>query len=303
MNNIAGDVLPFSQQVKKELSSAIPQCFDCSLYEIYGMLLFSKGFYEENISFTTEHKPLTDRYVDNLMQFTGAIVEIKYILGRYRQGAKIYVATIRDRDDCDNIRTRFPNDLDSSIIKNDCCKPAFLRGAFMACGSVTNPEKEYHLEFSPTTTKLADMLCKLCLDLGIILKVSKRNNSTLLYLKESEKIEDILTLMGAGHSSLSLMDVKVIKDVRNKINRKTNCETANLSKTVVASAEQIRNIKIIKSKKGLGFLSDELREVAQKRLDNPEVSLRELGRLCSPILSRSGINHRLERINNIAKDL
>lgn len=300
----------FSKKLKIELSEVPYACGGCKAAEVYGLLLFGRSLGGKTVSFATEHKAVADRFVSGLIDLTSAIVTVKYIGSRYHKGGKLYIAEVEDELDSELINSRFADDSgngglleNSEIIKNDCCKSAFLRGAFMACGSIIDPEKEYHLEFVVQNSRLAQCFMNFIGDLGIPIKSTVRKNATVLYIKESENIEDILTLMGAVRSSLEIMNVKIVKDVRNKVNRVTNCETANIGKTVAASTKQIEDIKYIKRKKGLGFLADDLRETAQLRLENPDMSLKELSGLLSGSISRSGVNHRLKRISETAEEL
>lgn len=154
----------------------------------------------------------------------------------------------------------------TSIFYRTIAASVLLRGCFLTCSSITDPEKEYHLEFVVLNDRLSDDLLTLMNDIGIHAKATKRKGINIIYLKESENIEDLLTLMGAMKSTLELMNVKIYKDVRNKVNRVTNCETANIGKTVVASSNQIKDIEWIAEHEGLDYLPDELRQVAELRL-------------------------------------
>lgn len=180
-----------------------------------------------------------------------------------------------------------------------------IAGLFMACGSIASPDKEYHLEFVPGNEKVCCWLIKSLEErMGIALKQTARAGKSILYIKDSEGIEDMLTLIGAPMSSLELMNVKVYKDIRNRANRATNCDTANCERQNRSAARQIAAIKRIEtSEGGLSMLSDDLREVAEKRLLHPELNLSELSMEFDPPLSKSGINHRLKRIEEIAEEV
>ncbi len=296
----------FSKNLKIELSQLPYDCPDCMSAQVYGLLLFGNSLGEKTVTFTTEHKAVADRFVCDVIDITSAIVTLKYIGSRYHRGGKLYIASVEDELDSELINSRFENTCDFSkaaFLQNDCCKSAFLRGVFMACGSVIDPNKEYHLEFVVHSRLLAESLADFIRALGIPIKLTVRKGISVLYLKESENIEDMITLMGGVRSSLEIMNVKIVKDVRNKINRVTNCETANIGKTVAAAAEQIEDISYIKQRKGLGFLPDDLREIAELRLENPEMSLKEMSESLGHSISRSGINHRLKRIQAAADEL
>lgn len=296
----------FSKNLKIELSQIPYDCAGCMSAQVYGLLLFGKSLGDKTVTFTTEHKAVADKFVSDVIDITSAIVTLKYIGSRYHKGGRLYIASVEDELDSELINGRFKNSCDfsqSGLLQNECCKSAFLRGAFMACGSVIDPNKEYHLEFVVHSKPLAESFADFIRALGIPIKLTQRKNMCVLYLKESENIEDMITLMGGVRSSLEIMNVKIVKDVRNKINRVTNCETANIGKTVAAAAGQIEDIAYIKRKKGLGFLPDDLREIAELRLENPEMSLKELSESLGHSISRSGINHRLKRIQAAADEL
>ena len=186
------------------------------------------------------------------------------------------------------------------------CLASFLRGAFLCCGTVTDPNKEYHLEFVVPYSNLAkDLLVALqmCGVERLQPGLTNRKGSFVVYSKGMEQVTDLLTYLGAPAAAMELMQVKMLKEVRNQINRRTNFETANLDKTASAAARQVLAIQKIAESTGLGELPEELRELAELRLQNPEMSLRELGESLSPPLSRSGVNHRLQRIVDLAETL
>ena len=178
----------------------------------------------------------------------------------------------------------------------------FLGGAFMACGNVTDPQKAYHLEFITKTPELADILEELVSDVTPCRR-SSRKGTQVVYLKDSEQIADLLTFLGATRASLSLMETKIVKDVRNRTNRQVNCETANLSKTAAAAVAQCRDIRLIADTLGWDALPEELRVLAHARLEQPDATLRELGESLNPPLSRSGVAHRFARLTELAESI
>ncbi|MDR2532090.1 MAG: DNA-binding protein WhiA [Oscillospiraceae bacterium] len=179
----------------------------------------------------------------------------------------------------------------------------FLRGLFLTCGTVSDPGKNYHLELSVPDENKIDALFTLINEIGIAIRKSTRKSRPLLYIKESEMISDFLTFIGAGVNSMEVMNAKILKEVRNNVNRAVNCDAANIEKTTRAAGKQIADIELISERKGADFLSPELRQIAQLRLNNIEMSLKEIGEACEPRLSRSGVFHRLEKINSIAEKL
>lgn len=189
------------------------------------------------------------------------------------------------------------------LVASDEAKRAYIRGAFLGGGSVSNPEKTYHLEFVTHNNDYADELCNLINTYGLTAKVIQRKGSYIIYIKEGEQIVDLLNIIGAHGSLLQLENVRIMKEMRNNVNRLVNCETANLSKTVNAAVRQIESIRLIQKEIGLQRLPKNLREIAELRLSYPDESLKELGELLDPPVGKSGVNHRLRRIEKIADEL
>ena len=189
------------------------------------------------------------------------------------------------------------------LLQRDLCKRAYIKGSFMGSGSISNPEKSYHAEFVSNKEIQSKTLIELLNEYGIIGKNIYRKNNFVTYIKESEQISDLLALMGANNAVLNFENIRAVKETRNQINRVINCETANLDKIVDTSMRQINNIKILKRHKVIDKLPDNLRELAYLRLKHSNASLKELGQLLNPPLGKSGVNHRLKKIEEIAKDL
>lgn len=302
--------MSFSGDVKRELAHLPPVCKDCKNAMLYGMFLMNRISRSNLTLMHTEHKPVADCYVNLLAEETGSIVTMIISDFNGPKQKRNYTVGAAHKEEIKEICCHFGVDpenperhLERRFLKNDCCIHSFLRGVFMACGSVTNPEKEYHLELVIGEDALAKEISALAEECGILFRHTARKGASVLYLKESEPIEDMLTLMGAVNSSLELMNVKIYKDVRNKVNRVTNCETANIGKTVNAASVQVEQIKLIEHTIGLNDLPDDLRELAELRLENPEMSLRELCMELSEPISRSGVNHRFKRLAAIADEI
>lgn len=204
------------------------------------------------------------------------------------------------------VRERFGDfgGVKSAIVSgNDDDAGAFLRGVFVSCGSVTDPNKEYHLEMVLPVPERTEPLRRFISEHGMAIRSTLRGKTPVLYAKESELIEDFLTYIGAGNYALEIMRVKVEKDFRNRVNRSVNCDSANLDKTVAASERTRRDIALIAESVGLDALKPELRETARLRLENPESSLSEMCAMFDPPISRSGLNHRLKKLTRIAEEL
>lgn len=185
-------------------------------------------------------------------------------------------------------------------IKEDCCKRAFLRGAFLAAGSISDPEKTYHLEISVKSLKIAKFLTLTINSYNLNSKIIKRKGNYVVYLKEGDHIVDFLNIVGAHSSLLELENIRILKDMRNNVNRIVNCETANLDKTVNASIRQIKNIEFIRDYMGLDNLPENLKQIAELRLQYSDASLKELGQMLNPPLGKSGVNHRLRKLEEMA---
>ena len=192
---------------------------------------------------------------------------------------------------------------DGMVYVHTCCKRAFLRGTFLASGSVSNPQKSYHFEISETEKGRAEQLVALIQSFDVEAKSILRKNYQVVYVKEGEQVAELLNIMEAHRALMEFENVRIVKDVRNSVNRQVNCETANLSKTVNAARKQYEDIVLIRDRVGLHSLPENLEEMAQLRLEYPEASLVELGDMLNPKLGKSGVNHRLKKISEYADGL
>lgn len=195
------------------------------------------------------------------------------------------------------------SDINRVVVQNTCCKRAFLRGVFMAAGSVTDPEKAYHLEIAVLSERFANHLKDITSCFGIDAKIVSRKKYYVVYVKEGAQIVDFLNVIGAHKALMGYENVRIVKEVRNSVNRQVNCETANISKTVAAATKQIEDIEYIQNHMGFGKLTDGLREIAELRLEYPDYSLQELGDALNRPISKSGVNHRLRKLGMIAEHL
>ena len=193
--------------------------------------------------------------------------------------------------------------IDRTIIMQSCCKKAYIRGAFLSSGTITDPNKSYHFEITTKTKRQAEELKETIEFFNLKAGITSRKNHFVVYLKDSSAVADILAVMEANRSVLELENVKVVKEFRENINRKVNCETANIKKTVRAGVKQIEDIEFIEREIGLSELPDTLEEIARARLKYPDTSLTELGTYLSTPLGKSGVNHRLRRISKVAEQL
>ena len=299
--------MSFATDLKDELCRSIPEDQNAMHALIYGFLLFSHKFSADEISFSVVHEPTARLFAEAVASHCGIPVKITF---KERARGTLYRVNIEKSSERKKIMDAFyhsPKEphlrINRANIENEEYVPYFLRGAYLVCGSLTDPEKDYHCEFGVNYMNLCRDLSTLIGEVLAQPKSAMRRGSYVVYYKESENIEDLLTYIGASMSSLELMNIKIMKDIKNRVNRRMNCDNANLDKTLNASLQQVEDIKYIFECGGETELSDELREFAEIRLENPEMSLRELGEAVEPPLSRSGVNHRLKRLSEIAANL
>ncbi|MEG0571311.1 MAG: DNA-binding protein WhiA [Oscillospiraceae bacterium] len=297
--------MTYSTKIKLELAELEIKCDECIKAFVQGFLLVSK-LSTEKIVIMQDNRIIADFLSEMIVAVSGIIVSIHTPDFRKKNVCPSFSIIISQKNDI--------NDLYKSVglisgkqnygkFKKECCKSSFARGIFFACGTLSDPNKEYDFELVLSDENLiAPIKCTFA-NINIKLKTVERKNKFVLYTKDSQQIEDILTYLGATKSSLELMNLKIEKDLRNKVNRVTNCETANIGKTVNASVTQINAINYILKNKGKDFLSPELFELANIRLNNPQSSLSELCDLIPYKISRSGVNHRLNKLCRIAKEL
>jgi hypothetical protein len=299
--------MSFSYKVKEELCGCIlgkEKEHAC----LYGMLLFCRQFDFGKITFQTECEAAAELFcvlADKVSGKEGIASAVKlerknspvFVLSIENKHNRIFFASMYKIKD-EGIEHRF-----SSGNIHHSAMGAFLAGAFIASGSIIDPNKEYHLEFVTPHKDLAEDIQNIIVGIGINAKTTERKNAYVVYIKDSEGIEDLLTFMGATQSALEIMNIKILKDVRNKANRMANCDSANIEKTVKASVKQIEDIELVSKRIGLDSLPEELKEIAKIRLEYPELSLREMGQMLSKPIGRSGVNHRMKRLSAIAESL
>lgn len=299
--------MSFSADVKNEILSVDFENECCTHAFAYGMMLFSRAFSYYDMSIMTEHSGIAEKYFELMKTVCGVNPElIKSDAGKFKVEITAKEERLKVLETFGYDKKSGASRLNWANFSDECCKTAFLKGAFLTCGTINDPNKGYHMEFVVPYLNLSRDLMHFINDyeqLSVEPKSIARNSNYVVYFKDSEAIEDLLTVMGAYNSSLEIMGVKMYKDVRNNVNRKLNFENANLDKTIDAATKQIDAIIHIKKTVGLSYLSDELREIAELRYDNPDMSLRELGANLSVPISRSGVNHRLTKICDIAKQI
>lgn len=295
--------MSFCKEVKNELIS-IRTGWCCKPSMVYGLMLFGRAFSIKKISIQTNNENVANAYC-NLIKEVYKIEPLISVGGTVKPTYKAEVSSEAERlKILASIDFGMGEDvIDRSLFLRDCCMNAFLRGVFLACGNINNPEKEYRAEFNIKSEKLADELSNLLLESGIVMRKVASKSGFKLYTKESAVIEDLLTLIGAGKQTLNLIDTKIMKSVKNNINRARNCDSGNISKTVEASIRQRTAIDFLEKKGMLYSLPEELKSVALLRKEYESASLKELCKLSNEPISVSGLNHRFEKIIKIYEEL
>lgn len=298
--------MSFSTDVKNELAQTISSAC-CYKAEAFGMLIFGRAFGISEISLMTELKSIAERYCACIRDLTGVTPTVK------KSEAGNYKINIPDKGDRQRILDFFGYTGKELALRinlgnleqtnNDCCSRAFLRGAFLVCGSITDPEKDYHIEFSIPKLKLCDDLMQIIDDMGLKAKKIIRNNSYVIYSKEAESIEDFIGTMGANNAFMQIMQTRAIKNIKNQINRRANFESANMSRSIEAGLKQVALIEEVLKKISLNDMTKDLAELCRLRLENPDTSLDELGKLIDPPLSRSAVSRRFKKLEKIAEEL
>ncbi len=294
--------MSFSSTVKSELCrvQGLDEC--CLTAEIYGIILFGTTFSTREVRIVSHNASVLKRVPFLCGKVFG--IDPEKDIRTNRQSLLISSRTVLEK-----IYQVFgqpykegPIHINRAVVDNECCRISFLRGAFLTGGWVSEPDKKSHLEIETSYTLRANELMSLMLDSGFRPGITERRNRHIIYLKGSENIEDFLTTIGAMHSAMSLMEAKVEKDLRNHINRKVNCEYANMTKSMNAGWKQIEAIRTIDDMIGLDKIDEDLQLTAKIRLENPNASLTELAALFPYEISKPGLSHRLKKIMSIAEN-
>ncbi len=312
--------MSFSSDVKEELSLQLGSARHCKLAELSAILSYEghiiRSGTKKYLKLQTENLVVARKYF-TLIRKTFNInndVSVKTSISQNKNS--IYTMIIKDIGAVENIlqATKLSTGdssehssrlglADHMIVQNACCKRAFIRGAFLSSGSMSDPQKAYHLEVVLSDHLKAEQLREIIQTFAIDAKIVMRKKSYVVYIKEGSQIVDLLNVMEAHVALMNLENVRILKEMRNSINRQVNCEAANISKTVTAATKQMEDILYIRDNVGLGDLPDNLEDVARLRIDYPEASLKELGAMLLPPIGKSGVNHRLRKLSMIADQL
>lgn len=297
--------MSFSSDAKAELCQAKTDRKCCAVAECYGVLLYCNTFSAREIRIITASGGFAARLPKLLRRGFGLRFDSLPDAGT---GKKTLI--INDRDKLARIFSAFGSEPEGSlshhinfgVIEEDCCRTAFVRGAFLAGGSVTDPEKRYHLELATPHRSVSREMFSVLLDMGFSPKETQRSGNSLLYFKKADLIADFFTSLGAPVAAMNVMTAKVDKEMRNTVTRQINCDSANADKTVAAAQEQMAAIRRIVRSYGLDSLPEPLKDAALLRITNPEASLADLARLSCPAVTKSCLSHRLKKIMSLAPE-
>lgn len=309
--------MSFSAMVKDELAKQQGGARHCQIAElaaiinICGEILYHKKTKQPMIRIHTENKAVARKYFTLLKKTFNIKVDVINNEPASIKKNQVYIITITTPEQVERVlsATKLPykEGLDIGahplIIQGLCCKRAYLRGAFMASGSMSDPEKTYHLEFVDRHLSHCELLQRMLLEFEIEAKIIQRKKYHVLYLKEGKQIVELLNVMEAHVALMELENLRILKEMRNHVNRMVNCETANLSKTITAAVDQVEAIQYIEDTEGLESLPQPLEVLARLRLELQDATLKELGERLEPPIGKSGINHRLRKISQIAEQI
>ncbi|MBR0397450.1 MAG: DNA-binding protein WhiA [Eubacterium sp.] len=326
--------MSFSGEIKKELCRQTGGARHCQIAEQKAMLLYSRSGTDESGAhiFRTENLEIAQKYCLLLkklfglrivrqdevpVEAAGQVLEIErfrqvpeagqsrqepaaeLLADRSRRGRLSWCVTVRDAGTV----ARITDTVEHAIVRKDCCRRAFLRGAFLVAGSISDPNRSYHCEIVCGDEAAAQALEAVLADLQISARTARRKTHFIVYIKESSDLADIIGLMGARVALMEYENIRILKEMRENVNRKVNCETANINKTVSAAVRQIEDIRLIERTIGFRSLPKGLDEMARVRLQYPEATLQELGQKMNPQVGKSGVNHRLRKLGKVADAL
>ncbi len=308
--------MSFSSEVKEDLSRQMASARHCQLAELSALLSFA-GVWRKTkdgktyVRIQTENLSVARKCFTILRKTFNIRIDVSVRQNTYGKG-HLDEALGSDQGDIAGGRRHRSyqitvyNELEAVshvLIQNSCCRRAFIRGAFLAAGSVSDPEKSYHFEIVCETEEKARQIQEMILSFDVGAKITRRKKNYIVYVKESSQIVDLLNIMEAHAALLDFENVRILKEMRNSVNRQVNCETANIGKTISAAVKQIEDIRYIEKTMGFDKLPESLAKMAQLRLEQPEATLKELGEMLDPPMGKSGVNHRLRKLSVLAEEL
>lgn len=299
--------LSFSASAKAEICRNMPAKHCCALAECFGILLFCNSFSGDGIRIITESR----EFAQLLPKLFQKAFSMSFDIRPETDAVGKQIFQITDPDKISDIMEWYGFDaqdtlslhINLAVVEEECCKAAFLRGAFLAGGSVTDPGKGYHLELNTTHQSVAREGFSLMQEtLGFPPKTASRGGGQVLYLKQSDRVSDCLTYLGAPVAAMGIMEAKLEKELNNNVNRRCNCDDANISKVVEAAQEQMNAIRVLQERNHFESLPDKLKQAAQAREENPEASLTELAAMMEPPITKPAMNHRLKKLVQLAQE-
>ena len=291
--------MSFSGMVKEELSRHIGSGRHCRIAELAAIFTFCGSLEagtdgRKSLRIQTENEALSRKGFTLLQKTFNIEIIDQFLVKEILDSAKLEFS---------GVSGGMPLVSNSIVYQRDCCKRAFVRGAFLSAGSISDPQKGYHFEIVCPSQEISGQLQEIIHSFHIDAKMVLRKKSYVLYVKEGAQIVDMLAIMEANVALMDLENIRILKEMRNSVNRKVNCETANINKTVNAAVKQIEDIRLLEEKVGLESLNEGLEEIARLRLQYPEATLKELGLMLNPQVGKSGVNHRLRKLSLLADDL
>ena len=311
--------MSFSGMVKEELSRHVGSGRHCRIAELAAIFTFCGSLDTEAdgkylLRIQTENEALSRKSFTLLQKTFNIETDVSNSRIDCSRKGNLFSISITDQDFIKEILDSVKLEVsgvsggmslvsDSIVHQRDCCKRAFVRGAFLSAGSISDPQKGYHFEIVCPSQEIGMQLQEIIRSFHIDAKIVLRKKSYVLYVKEGAQIVDMLAIMEANVALMDLENIRILKEMRNSVNRKVNCETANINKTVNAAVKQIEDIRLLEERVGLESLNEGLEEIARLRLQYPEATLKELGMMLNPQVGKSGVNHRLRKLSLLADDL
>ncbi|MDO5416685.1 MAG: DNA-binding protein WhiA [Lachnospiraceae bacterium] len=312
--------MSYASKVKDELSRQEPAARHCQIAEIAAILslcgrISISADDRYCIKIHTENIAVARKYFTLLQKTFNIVTDVSIRRSSYQKKSRTYSVVVSRHEDASRIlmAAKLIGDdgeigenlslVKNMVVKHACCRRAFIRGAFLAAGSISDPEKSYHFEIACASEAKARQLQAMIGTFGLEARIVIRKKYFVVYMKEGCQIVDILNVMEAPVSLMELENIRILKEMRGQVNRQVNCETANLNKTVSAAVKQLKDIEYIRDTIGLLKLPENLAEMAALRLERPEATLKELGEALTPPVGKSGVNHRLRKLSRIAESL
>lgn len=307
--------MSFSAEVKEELARKIDEARHCRVAEIAAIVCLSGRLSrnpqgERTMTLQTENAAVARKYFTLLKKTYRINADVKILQHGSAARNRLCVLTVTGGEDTEKLLTNcLPEDgtdtgiADGLLLRRECCRRAFIRGAFISSGSVSDPNKAYHFEIVCSSPAKAAQVEEVIRTFGIHARTVQRKKSYVVYVKDGSQVVDLFNIMGAHAALMDMENIRIMKEMRNQVNRSVNCEMANINKTVSAASQQLEDINFIIEQGAFGSMSESLRELAQLRLENPEATLSELGDMLPKHVSKSGVNRRFGKISMLAEEL